>query len=89
MDSTSEYVRCSLLKVLTVMVEIGKDGLKVVLNALDVVKVRRADNSSRSCTSCRGFSSTFLVKCGCLSKEKNLRVVRDLDEWLNSVVMHW
>ena len=40
MDSMSEYVRLSLLKVLTVMVETGAAGLKTVLNALDVVKVR-------------------------------------------------
>lgn len=39
MDSTSDYVRTSLLKVLTVMVELGQNGSKVVLNALDVVKV--------------------------------------------------
>lgn len=37
----SEYVRCNLLKVLTVMLETGKDGLKVVLRALDAVKVKR------------------------------------------------
>lgn len=39
MDSTSDEVRTSLLQVLTVTTEIGTDGLRVVLNALDVVKV--------------------------------------------------
>ncbi|CAN0474507.1 unnamed protein product, partial [Laminaria digitata] len=40
MDSSSVYVRTNLLKALTVMVETGNNGLKVVLNALDIVKVR-------------------------------------------------
>lgn len=46
MDSTSDYVRLSLLKVLTVMVETGAAGLKTVLNALDVVKVILASHGS-------------------------------------------
>ncbi|CAN0488405.1 unnamed protein product, partial [Ectocarpus sp. 12 AP-2014] len=41
LDSTSERVRSSLLKVLTVMTETGQDGLKVVLNALDVAKAQK------------------------------------------------
>ncbi|CAM9600608.1 unnamed protein product, partial [Ectocarpus sp. 8 AP-2014] len=41
LDSTSEKVRSSLLKVLTVMTETGQDGLKVVLNALDVAKAQK------------------------------------------------
>ncbi|CAM9538856.1 unnamed protein product [Scytosiphon promiscuus] len=40
-DSTSDLVRSSLLKVLTVMLETRRDGLKVVLGALDVAKAQK------------------------------------------------
>ncbi|CAN0088763.1 unnamed protein product, partial [Hapterophycus canaliculatus] len=40
-DSTSDSVRSSLLKVLTVMLETREDGLKVVLGALDVAKAQK------------------------------------------------
>lgn len=50
MDSTSKYVCLSLLKVLTVMVETGKNGFKLVLDALDVVKVSEGGLPGRTKT---------------------------------------
>lgn len=38
-DSSSNYVRCSLLKLLTIVAESGPGGFETVTNALDHVKV--------------------------------------------------
>lgn len=39
MDSSSVYVKCNLLKLLTIMAESGASGFESVLNALDYQKV--------------------------------------------------
>lgn len=39
-DSSSNYVRCNLLKLLTIVAESGPSGFESVTNALDHVKVR-------------------------------------------------
>lgn len=38
-DSSSNYVRCNLLKLLTIVAESGPSGFETVTNALDHVKV--------------------------------------------------
>lgn len=40
-DSCSNYVRCNLLKLLTIVTESGPSGFETVTNALDHVKVRK------------------------------------------------
>ncbi|CAM9473179.1 unnamed protein product, partial [Discosporangium mesarthrocarpum] len=40
-DSTSEYVRCSLLRLLTFMAEHSTQSYEVVMNALDHVKLEK------------------------------------------------
>ncbi len=39
-DSSSNYVQCNLLKLLTIVAESEPSGLEAVINALDHVKVR-------------------------------------------------
>lgn len=43
-DSSSNYVRCNLLKLLTIVAESGPSGFESVTNALDHVKVIFFDN---------------------------------------------
>ena len=45
-DSNSNYVKCNLLKLLTIVAENGPSGHDTVLNALDHVKVRYANKST-------------------------------------------
>ncbi|CAN0079976.1 unnamed protein product, partial [Hapterophycus canaliculatus] len=43
-DSSSNYVRCNLLKLLTIMAESGPSGFETVMNALDHVKVDKDED---------------------------------------------
>ncbi|CAB1097569.1 unnamed protein product [Ectocarpus sp. CCAP 1310/34] len=78
LDSTSERVRSSLLKVLTVMTETGQDGLKVVLNALDVAKARKNQDLR--------FSLLPGIIVGGNDGEEDLRLALAVAVFLNTVL---